>query len=123
MRGEVVLESRELPALSRLAGKLAERMQLGGVSFRLSDERRKLEERRLLKQAADAFAARARDAAAAFGFSDYRLRGLTLGGSAPIPPPRPMAMRAATMEAAATVPAEGGDSEVVVTVWGVVELQ
>lgn len=125
VRGEVVLESRELRTLSRLAGRLAERMQLAGVQFRLSDARRRQEEARLLTDAAANFRQRATDAARAFGFADYEIRELVLDG-APRPVPRAVPMRAAEMQmrtAGAPLPAEGGESDVVVRVTGTVELK
>jgi predicted secreted protein len=123
VRGEVVLESTRMELLGRLSGRLAERMQVAGVSFRLSAERRRTEEGRLVAEAARAFRARAAEAAQAFGFAGYELKELTLrggGGS----PPRPMsAARASADFAAPPVPPEGGDSEVVVGVSGSVELR
>lgn len=125
VRGEVVLESRDLRMLSRLAGRLAERMQLASVQFRLSNARRRQEEARLLVDAAASFRQRATDAARAFGFADYEIRELVLDG-APRPVPRAVPMRAAEMQmraAGAHLPAEGGESDVVVRVTGTVDLK
>ena len=127
VRGEVQLESRDLKALPALAGRLAERMQLVGVAFRLSEPRRRQEESRLLADAARAFGERASDAARAFGFSGYAIRELALGDSN-APAPRPMFRARAEMAQMASaavmpLPAEGGDSEVVVSVTGTVELR
>jgi predicted secreted protein len=125
VRGEVVLESTRMQALAQLGGRLGERMQLAGVQFRLSAERRQAEEKRLVAEGAKAFRARAADAAAAFGFASYELKELTVRGSGPNPGPRPMmAARGAAAEAAAPpLPSEGGDSDVLVTVSGTVELK
>jgi predicted secreted protein len=121
--GEVVLESTRIDALSRLGGQLAERMQLSGVQFRLSRAARAREEKRLVAEAARAFRERAAEAATAFGFAGYELKELSLR-TAGDSPPRPMAMARGGMEAAsAPLPAEGGDSDVVVTVGGSVELK
>lgn len=123
VRGEVVLESTRLQPVAQLGGRLAERMQLAGVQFRLSGERRRAEERRLLGEAAQAFRARAAEAAAAFGFQGYEIREIALRGAG-APPPRPFAAARAQAEAAAApLPTEGGDSDVVVTVSGTVELR
>jgi predicted secreted protein len=124
VRGELVLVSSRIPALSQLGGRLAERLQLAGVQFRLSAERRRTEEARLLAEAASAFRTRAGEAAAAFGFKGYELKELTLRspGSGV---PRPMAMARGAAEApssSAPLPAEGGESEVVVAVSGTVVL-
>jgi predicted secreted protein len=93
------------------------------VSFRLSAERRQAEEKRLVAEAARAFRARAAEAAQAFGFAGYELKELTLRSGGAAPGPRPMVAARAEMAAAPPVPAEGGDSEVVVGVGGSVELK
>jgi predicted secreted protein len=122
VRGEVVLESDRIRELAQLGGRLGERMQLSGVQFRLSAARRKAEEQRLLGEAAQAFRDRAAAAAEAFGYRSFEMKQLSLRAGAE-PPPRPMmAARASAELAAAPLPAEGGDSEVVVVVTGTVEL-
>lgn len=123
VRGEVILESTRIAALAQLGGRLGERMQLSAVQFRLSAERRQAEERRLLGEAAKAFRTRAAEAAAAFGFGGYELKELALRGSGTPPGPRPMMARVAAADAAAPLPAEAGDSDVVVLVTGTVELR
>ena len=65
VRGEVVLESRMLQQLSQLTGRLSEKMQLASVMFRLSSERRRIEEDRLLSEAAKSFQDKATQAATA----------------------------------------------------------
>jgi predicted secreted protein len=122
VRGEVVLESLDMEALSVLSGRLAKDMQLTGVNFRLSPARRMAEEKELLQEAASNFREKAASAAKAFGFSDYELRELSLQHKDGVQPPRPMMMRAASAEMA-PVPPEGGRSEIVVTVSGTVELK
>jgi predicted secreted protein len=127
VRGEVVLESRMLEQLSQLTGRLAEKMQLASVAFRLSSERRRIEEERLLTQAARSFQNKATQAATAFGFKSYQIRELSLrpGGNFQ---PRPVYMsrsaEAMPMAASASppVPTDGGESEVVVSVSGTVDL-
>ena len=127
VRGEVVLESRMLEQLSRLTGRLSEKMQLASVAFRLSSERRRIEEEGLLTQAAKSFQNKATQAATAFGFKSYQIRELSLrpGGNFQ---PRPvyMSRSAEAMPMAASapppVPTDGGESEVVVSVSGTVDL-
>jgi predicted secreted protein len=125
VRGEVVLVSSRIPALSQLGGRLAERLQVAGVQFRLSTERRRLEESRLLAEAAKAFRARAAEAALAFGFKGYELKELSLRSpGAGVSRPMGMAMARGVPDApAAPMPAEGGESEVVVVVSGTIVLQ
>jgi predicted secreted protein len=124
VRGEVILESTRMDALAQLGGRLGERMQLSGVQFRLSAERRRTEEQRLVAEAARSFRERASEGARAFGFKGYELKEMTLrtGGGAG---PRPMSMARGSADASAAampLPAEGGDSDVVVGVSGTVEL-
>jgi predicted secreted protein len=127
VRGEVVLESRMLQQLSQLTGRLSEKMQLSSVTFRLSSERRRIEEDRLLSEAAKSFQTKATQAATAFGFKSYQIRDLSLrpGGNFQ---PRPVYMgrsaEAMPMAASAPtpVPTDGGESEVVVSVSGTVDL-
>jgi predicted secreted protein len=126
VRGEVVLESTRMVALAQLGARLGERMQLAGVQFRLSSERRQAEEKRLIAEAARAFRTRAADAAAAFGFAGYEIKELALRSGGNPPGPRPMAAMArggGADVAAAPLPTEGGDSDVVVGVSGSVELK
>jgi len=127
VRGELVLESRNLPQLSQHTGRLSEKMQLASVAFRLSSERRRAEEDRLLAEAAKSFQNKASQAATAFGFKSYQIRELSLrpGGNFQ---PRPVYMgrSADAMPMAASapppVPTDGGESEVVVSVSGTVDL-
>jgi predicted secreted protein len=124
VRGELVLVSNRIPALSQLGGRLADRLQVSSVQFRLSAERRRSEEARLLAEAATAFRTKAGEAALAFGFKGYELKELTLRNSGQ-GMPRPMAMARGGPEsvaAAPPLPAEGGESEVVVAVSGTVVL-
>jgi predicted secreted protein len=125
VRGEVVLESTRMAAVAQLGARLGERMQLSGVQFRLSAERRQAEERRLIAEAARAFRARAAEAATAFGFAGYELKDIALRSGGGSPGPRPMAAmaRGAAPADAAPLPTEGGESDVVVGVSGSVELR
>ncbi|UCE32640.1 MAG: SIMPL domain-containing protein [Burkholderiales bacterium] len=122
VRGEVVLSSQAMDALGALAGRLAERMQLAGVSFALSDAARAKVERELLNEAAGAFRQKASDAASAFGYAGYQIRELTLGQAPQLVPRSPALARMAVAEAA-PVPSEGGESQVSVQVSGIVELE
>jgi predicted secreted protein len=127
VRGEVVLESRMLQQLSQLTGRLSEKMQLASVAFRLSSERRRIEEDRLLSEAAKSFQDKATQAATAFGFKSYQIRDLSLRPGGNIQPrPVYMGRSAEAMPMAASapppVPTDGGESEVVVSVSGTVDL-
>lgn len=124
-RAELVLESKDFVAASTLAGELSRMMAVSNVAFSLSREAREAEEQRLLGEAATAFKARANDAVRAFGFGSYAIRQLDLSGTGTVyQPPRPYAMRAASMESkvADSVPLEAGKATVTVSVRGTVDL-
>jgi len=124
-RAEVVLESQDLPGAAALAARLSAHMPIANVAFSLSPEARAKEEKRLLKQAADAFAQRASDAAGAFGFAGYRIRKIELGGSGTVfaKQAQPGYLRAAMASDAAPPELEAGMATVTVTVQGEVALQ
>jgi len=126
VRGEVVLTSRQFAELGQLAGALGARLQIAGVGFQVSNERRQEERARLIASAAEAFRAKAQATAQAFGLKSYELRTLTLhdgGGPQPRYPSAPMAMAEGVRAAAAPMPVEGGDSEIMVGLSGTVELR
>jgi len=126
VRGEAVLSSRDFAELGQLAGTLGARMQIAGVGFHVSHARRDEERAHLIAQAAAAFRAKAQTTAAAFGLRDYELRALTLndgGGSPPRYMAAPMSMADGARAAAAPLPTEGGESEIVVGLSRQVELR
>ena len=127
-QGEIVLESKDFEAAAALASKLSDKTAISNISFSLSREAREAEERKLLKEAAQAFKDRALAAANAFGFSGYRLSKLELGGSGgPMPMPRMMGAAAMAKDASGgyspDVPLEAGDVTVSVAVNGTIVLQ
>ncbi len=123
-RAELVLESRDFIAASKLAGELSQQMAVSNVAFSLSREAREAEEQRLLAEAAKAFTARAQYAAKSFGFSGFTVKQLDLSGSGTVPSPQPRAyaMSAARMEKADALPLEAGETTVTVSVRGTVNL-
>lgn len=126
VRGEVVLESRHFGDLGQLVGALGARLQMAGVGFQVSAQRREEERARLIDQAAVAFRTKAQAAARAFGMNGYELRSVALqDGVGPQPryQPAPMALADGVRAAAAPMPVEGGDSEIVVGLSGSVELR
>lgn len=122
-RAEIVLEARDVSALSALAGRLSTRMQVGGMAFALSPQARQAEEDRLVAQAIARFQSRAQIAAKAFGYASYSLLEVAVNAHTPGPvPPRPM-LRSAMSAESASVPVEPGRTTVVVNVSGSVQLQ
>lgn len=81
VRGNLTLEGTDTAAVARLAGQLASSLQLDGVTYQLSTPRRRAEENRLIKEAVDAFRARAAATAEAFGYKSYETKQIKLGTS------------------------------------------
>ncbi|WP_396328883.1 SIMPL domain-containing protein [Burkholderia anthina] len=126
-RTEVVLESRDFAAASKLAGQLSNQMQVANVEFSLSPEAQRAAEQKLTTEAIKSFRVRADEAAKAFGYSSYSIRDVNVGGGRNVQPyPRMMAMAAAPMDSAkmsAPIAVEGGKATVSVTVNGSVQMK
>jgi predicted secreted protein len=129
VRGEVSLSlqssSQNFTSLGNLSGQLAQKLQLSGINFKLSDDARTAAEKQLIKNAAGAFRAKAQDAAVALGYKSFDIKEVNLNnGNNIIVRQAPMmkAMRSDSMSSA-PVPSEGGDSEVTVTFSGTVNLK
>lgn len=122
-RTEVVLESRDFAAATKLAGQINATMQIGSVAFSLSPEAQRKAADALTADAIKKFREQADSSAHAFGYSGYTIREVNVGSNN-APPPRPMfAMRAmAAGSAPAPLPVEGGKSAVTVTVSGSVQM-
>lgn len=126
VRGSVTLSSTDVPALGLLASELTADMQISAVSFSLSRARSDEVEARLMTEVAAAFQRKAQAMSSALGFKGYALRTVTLSQGGNAPPPAPMLMRSAMPGAesgAVPIPSEGGKTEVVLTMSGVVELR
>ncbi|CAH2771378.1 MAG: hypothetical protein CBARDCOR_1517 [uncultured Caballeronia sp.] len=88
-RKEVVLESKNFTAASKLAGKMSESMQVCSVTFSLSP---RAAEQKLSTQAIASFKQQAQSSAQAVGYSGYAIREVIgHNGSSP----RPVMMMAA----------------------------
>lgn len=125
-RTEIVLESHDFAAASKLAGQLASIMQVGNVQFSLSPEAQRAAEQKLTGEAIRSFREQAASSAQAFGYSGYSIREVNVGRNGVMP--RPMMMmsaRAMNSEAkqAAPISLEGGTSTVTVNVSGSVQMK
>jgi predicted secreted protein len=121
-RTEVVLESHDFAAASKLAGEMNATMQVGNVAFSLSPEAQRAAADKLTDEAIASFRGQAEAAARAFGYTGYTIRQVSVGHEGP---PRPMiAMRAmaAAPGGSAPLPIEGGTSRVTVNVSGSVQM-
>ena len=123
-RSELVLESQDFAAASKLAGDLGGQMQVADVSFSLSRDKRQQAEARLSDVAIAAFRRKADTAAKAFGYHGFSIREVQLGHSDSIRQPRiaMMSMAAAPMAKMSAVPVEGGTTTVSVDVNGSVQM-
>jgi len=120
---ELLLESRDTLALSKLAGQLQEKLQISAMNFSVSAETRTSVENRLIEQALQSFRARALIIGDKLQANAYRIVELNIGTFAQQPPVVYRApMATAALEAAAPVAAAGGESEIQVTVSGSIEL-
>ena len=125
-RTEVVLESHDFAAASKLAGQMASNMQVGNVQFSLSPEAQRAAEQKLTGEAIASFRQQASAGAQAFGYSSYSIREVNVGHNGVMPRPvMMMSARAmgADAKAAAPLPLEAGTSTVSVTVSGSVQMK
>ena len=122
MRSELLLESRDMTALSELLGKLQETLAVNRLVLQPSPETRKKAEEAAMLEAIAAFQAKANLIAGALKKS-YCIRQMNIGNAGQ-PPVVPMMMRSARMDAAEAAPApiEAGESMVSVTISGQIEL-
>ncbi|WP_404989729.1 SIMPL domain-containing protein [Caballeronia sp. LZ029] len=124
-RTEVVLESHDFAAASKLAGKMSSSMQVGSVGFSLSPEAQRAAEQKLVTQAIDSFRKQAQTAAQGFGYSNFTIREVNVGHSGVQPRPV-MMMQSRAMSAdakmAAPIAMEAGTTTVTVDVSGSVQM-
>lgn len=127
VRGGLRLSSTHMADLGQLASELTAEMQIASVGFSLSRARSREVEAQLMTEVAAAFNRRAQAMAGALGFKGYAIKTVSLSQAGAAPPPRPVAMLRSAMptaEAGAVpVPTEGGKTEVVLTMSGVVGLR
>lgn len=121
---ELVLQGRDFALISTTAGKI-QTLTVGNVTFGLSREQRERVEGEAQTMAIDHFKARASQIAKDFGFAGYTLREVSVNTNDQVMPPRPrmMAMEARAAMSDAPVPVQAGNSTVLVTVSGTVQLK
>ncbi|TAL71323.1 MAG: DUF541 domain-containing protein [Burkholderiaceae bacterium] len=121
---ELVLQGRDFALISATAGKI-QTLTVGNVTFGLSREQRERVEGEAQTMAIDHFKARASQIAKGFGFAGYTLREVSVNTNDQVMPPRPrmMAMEARASMSDAPVPVQAGNSTVLVTVSGTVQLK
>lgn len=121
MRSSIALESRDIPALSELLGKLQETLAVTSLVMQPAPDTRASTADQAATDAIRAFEARAQRIAETLG-KRYRIRALAVNYGGSQPPIYPVMRSAAMMAESAPVPLEGGESEIVVSVSGTIEL-
>jgi len=120
---EVVLEGRDLPGLSQLAGRI-QSMSIARVSQGLSREQREKAEAGALSQAISRYRAQAAEVTKQFGYTSYAVREVSVSTNDPGPNPVPMfaVARSMAVQNDAPMPIEAGQTSVTVTVNGTVQM-
>jgi predicted secreted protein len=122
-RVEVVLESHDFAAASKLAGKMNATMQVSNVAFSLSPEAQRAANGKLTEDGIASFRDQAEAAARAFGYSGYTINQVSVGKEGPTRPIMAMrAMAAGPAGGSGPLPVEGGTSRVTVSVSGSVQM-
>ena len=119
---DLVIEGRDVKALSALLGRLQEKLQLQSLSFSVSPERRRAVEGEIIDAALAAFRARAERVRAKLGAKSYELVNVQIGTGSSRPPPMPMRAMAVMAEAATAPALEAGTSKLTVHIQGTIEL-
>jgi predicted secreted protein len=125
VRAQLIVKSADFAAVGRLAGQLAQSLQVESTGSEISTELQARELAKLTQMAIAKYRTQAQAAAHDFGYSGYVLRDVNIGGlQGAAPAPRPMfrAMAAAPMGEQA-VPIEAGVQTLGVSVSGSVQLQ
>jgi predicted secreted protein len=120
MRSELLIESRDIAALSELIGKLQATLGVGQITLQPTPETRRKAEDDATLDAIAAFQAKAKLVADALN-KPYRIRQISIG-AAGRPPVFPIARTMAVQAEAAPAPIEAGESMVTVSVSGQIEL-
>lgn len=122
---DLLLESADVDALSALLGELQGQLQLRGVHFSVSPEKRREVEASLVAEALGAFQQRAKQVQGELGARDYALVSVHIQTQGEGHPPMPMQVRAQSMSEMAPAPPafEGGESTISVHVNGTIELE
>lgn len=121
-RAEIILESMDFEAASKLAAEVSDRMPITDLAFSVAPRERARYEAELLQEAAAAFRERAEALAQAFGYESYSIREIQLGGSGAAYQPERRMMAMAAADTAVSVPLEGGTERISLSVQGTVFL-
>jgi len=109
--------------LSQLLGELQQQLMLGNISYKVSLDRRKQAEARLISQAIAAFKERAGLIAGELGQPAYRLVRMDVNTSGRTMQPRMMRESSMGVQAMSAPAIEAGTQTIQVSVSGVIELK
>lgn len=124
VRQGIQLQSQAIAKLMELIGTLQARLTLESINYRVSDEKRKAAEGKLISEAITSFKQRAQLITQQLGRSEYRLVHMSVNTEGGTPQPQPRMAMARAMEAAVSPPALAlGTQTVSVNISGTVELQ
>lgn len=122
MRAELSLESGDTAAVSELLGKLQATLGVSSLVMQPSTETRKKTENDAILDALTAFKARAKLIGEAFG-KPFSIKQLTVNTSGSVAQPRYRAVAKSMLSESSPMPIEAGESVIVATVSGKVELE
>ena len=122
-RAEIILRSKDFTVIGKLAGELGEKMQMAGMNFDLSQERRHSEEARLIEEAVAILKTKARTTLKALGYQDFGIREITLSQGGAMVHPQVAMMARGAMTDTAPVPVEGGKARISVTLSGSLQMK
>ena len=120
---ELILDSSDFAKLGNMIGVLQQRLKLRAVNFSVAAETRAAIESKLIDKALNDFKQRAEQVRANIGTKTYRIVELNIMTEDSPIQPMPMMHAEAMSKSVATPSFEGGESEVRVSVQGVVELE
>lgn len=121
-RAQIILESTDFEAASKLAAEVADRMPITNLAFSVAPRERARHEAELMQEAATAFRERAEALAKALGYESYSIREVQLGGSGAAYQPERRMMAMAADSAGVGVPLEGGTEQISLSVQGTIFL-
>jgi len=124
-RQDIVLESGDVEALSRLAGRLQSRLQMRSLGFSVAPDTRRQVEESLIEQALKSFQARAERIRSGLGAAGYRIVNISLGtsGQPPMPPVRAESVRRVASAAIQPPVLDSGTSRIRVQASGTIQLE
>lgn len=125
VRQEISIESKDMTALSEALSGLQTRLNLSGLQYSVSPEKRSEAENGLISEALAAFKSRAKIIASNLGYSDYKIVNVNVNSSGGYSPYQRAAPRMEmAMSSKVAAPAiEAGEQSIQVNVNGTIELQ